>query len=227
MPGELMAHRSVAFWLFLVVTLAASESGIDAPARADTVPSGRFVVVDLRAASDVAASAAMREADRAKARLHGDVHFGRTITWTDRRRCAMQWADETGAPARQDRNLSDLQIVPGNTDRRINRSLIVDCSARSAGEIWQVLMIDDRVLVARAGSSTTYLVLEKPLASRDVQRLRHGLQRAGLDPGRARGTIDARARAAIAQYAEQHGAAYHSVTGVITRNVLDSLFEGR
>ena len=192
-------------------------------ARAEESVSGSFVVVDLRMASDVATTLAQRESDNSKALIGSTVHFDNGVTWTDGRRCEARQGQKTSTAAQLEPNLSDLQIVPAGTDRRLNRPMVVDCLGRALSDIWQVLAVDDRVLVTRSEASVAYLVLEKPLASDDARRLKQGLHRAGFDPGPIDEVMNERTRMAVASYAQRHGAKYRFATGIVTRNVLEAL----
>ena len=85
-------------------------------------------------------------------------------------------------------------------------------------------IVDDRVLVAKSATGSTYFLLEKPLEHEDAFRLEQGLQRAGFDPGPVDGIVDDATRRAVAAYAMQHGAG--SASGVITRSMLEALAVG-
>lgn len=204
----------------LVAAAAAHRAWAEQPGD----PHGRFAVVALRSASDVATTARAREAEMTNEYLGAGVRFsGTNVTWLKGRKCEVRSA-ETSSSARVDRNLSDLQIVlDASRDRRVNRGFVVDCLGRAPSEVWDVLAVDDRTLVARAGSSTTYLVLEMPLTPEESRRVKRGLRAAGFDPGPIEGPLDERARAAVAAFAFAKGAAYRFATGIITRNVLDAL----
>lgn len=214
------AGRFSIFVATLVVMTLASMS----PGNADPLGvSGNFAVVDLRTASDVAAPANPNERANLMALLGATIRFGESVTWTDGRKCEASEDKGAAAPAQVDPNLSDLQIAPGSADRRRNRRFLINCPGRASGEVWQGLAVDDRVLVARSGASTTYLVLEMPVTSEESQHLKRGLLAAGFDPGPIDGPIDERARTAVAAYAHAHGARYTFATGIITQNVLDAL----
>src|SRR5688572_15988766 len=165
---------------------------------------GRYVVVGLRAASDVPTSSAMRENDPSSSFIGSELNFGDRVSWY-REACDVRSAPQ-GHPGIVDPNLSDLQVVPGATDRRLNAHLTIDCLGRAASDIWQVLVVDDRVLVARTIPHAIYLIFEKPLAPGDVVVVKRLLQQAGHDPGDSEAILDDAARLAIADYAAQHGA---------------------
>lgn len=209
--------------IFTLVTMAGTLAAM-AFGNADTLSlRGNFVVVDLRVASDVAAPLDSNEQVRARSLLGATVRFADGVTWTDGRTCEVRQDTATSVPAQVDPNLSDLQIVPGSTDIRRNWPFVIDCLGRSAGDVWRALAVDDRVLVARSGSSTVYLVLELPMAPEEGRRMKQGLLAAGFDPGPIDGPLDERARTAIAAYARAKGAKYRFATGIVTRNVLDAL----
>jgi len=135
------------------------------PARADMLGlplTGSYVVVGMRAASDVAATDTAQENDPVRTYLGTELRFGDHVSWY-RDKCEARLGPEDNADIIE-RNLSDLQIVPGPSDRRLNRHLVVDCLGRPIDDVWRVLVVVDRVLVARSASYSTYLILEKPLA---------------------------------------------------------------
>jgi hypothetical protein len=202
---------------FLVVAAGGvSRAEIDGLART-------YIAVTSRAASDVATTIASREADPVRKLIGTQVVFGNGVTWTDGRRCEARLKQDQSSAARVEPNLSDLQIVPGRNDRRLNHAVIVECPGGGSGDLWDVLVIDDRVLVARSGADISYLVLEKMLTADERLQLLRGLRRDGLDAGAADGKIDDTMRSAVAEYARRHGAAHRFSTGVITRNILDAL----
>jgi hypothetical protein len=182
---------------------------------------GIYVVVGMRAASDVATTDTARENDSARTYLGTELRFGDRVSWY-RDRCEARLGPEDNSDIIE-RNLSDLQIVPGPSDRRLNRHLIIDCLGRPIGDIWRVLVVDDRVLVARSASYSTYLILEKPLAPGDIAALKRKLKQAGFDPGELDETLGGPARAALADYAMKHGAKLRLMPGIITSNVMDAL----
>jgi hypothetical protein len=191
------------------------------PALADLAGvSGSFVVVDIRAASDVATTAAARDTDPTLQMMGATLAIGTRLTWIGKDCAGRPDPMATGAP-KVDRNLADLRAVIGE-DHRLDQSWIIDCLGRAVTDIWQVLAVDDRVLVARTSPNITYLVLEKPLSREQGLQLEDGLRQAGFDPGPVDGVIDAVTRSAVAAFvSRQTGVAANA--GVITRSVVDAL----
>jgi hypothetical protein len=208
-----------------VVLLAAAVAVLPAGSASSDVLglplTGRYVVVGLRFASDVPTSNAMRENDPSSSFIGSELNFGDRVSWY-REECDVRNAPQDH-PGVADPNLADLQVVPGATDRRLNAHLTIDCLGRAITDIWDVLVVDDRVLVARTTPYATYLIFEKPLAPGDVVVLKRLLRQAGHDPGESEETLDAAARLAIADYAENHGAKRRLLPGILTRNVMDAL----
>jgi hypothetical protein len=198
----------------------AIKGSVGAHAEIDGL-AGTYVAVTWRAASDVATTIASQEADPAKTLVGKEMRFGNGVNWIDGRRCEARLKQDQSSAARVEPNLSDLQIVPGRNDHRINQTAVVDFSGGASGDIWEVLIIDDRVFAARAGIN--YLILERPLTPDEGLQLQRGLRRAGLDPGAVDGNVDETTRSAVAEYARQHGAAYRFSAGVVTRNILDAV----
>ena len=184
---------------------------------------GRYVVVGLRAASDVPTSDAVRENDPSSSFIGSELNFGDRVSWY-REECDVRRAPQ-GHPGVADPNLADLQVVAGATDRRLNAHLTIDCLGRAVTDIWDVLVVDDRVLVARTVPHATYLIFEKPLAPGDVVVLKRLLRNAGHDPGESEHSLDDAARLAIADYAAKHGAKRRLLPGILTRSVMDALHE--
>jgi hypothetical protein len=213
--------KSTATSVLALLTLAAG------PAYSDVLGLplvGPYVVVGLRAASDVAITSAARENDPVRSFIGTELQFGDRATWY-RDSCDVRPGPENKA-AVIERNLSDLQIVPGSADHRLNRHLIIDCLGRANSDIWHVLAVDERVLVARSAAYATYLILEKPLAPGDVVVLKQLLKDAGFDPGEPDEHLNDTTRSALADYARKHGAKRRLMPGIVTRNVMDALAEG-
>jgi hypothetical protein len=215
-----MARWIVGPFAAAVAVLAAGSASSDILGLPLT---GRYVVVGLRAASDVSTSDAMRENDPSSSFIGSELDFGDRVSWY-REECDVRSAPQ-GHPGVADPNLADLQVVAGATDRRLNAHLTIDCLGRAITDIWDVLVVDDRVLVARTVPRATYLIFEKPLAPGDVVVLKRLLRKAGYDPGQSEDSLDAAARLAIADYAAKHGAKRRLLPGILTRSVMDALHE--
>lgn len=185
---------------------------------------GRYVVVGARAASDVPMTAARRQADESRTLtlIGTELRIGSGASWY-RDRCDIKPGASEKPPAVVDRNLADLQITYGSNDSRLNQSFVIDCRGRAIDDIWHVLAVDRRVLVARSSPMATYLILEKPLAPGDVLVLKTKLDQAGFDVGPVSGDLDGKTRLAIAEYARKHGAPALYLPGIVTENLLASL----
>lgn len=198
-------------------------------AAAVALPAGKYEVVGVRRASDVAVTLASQDDDRLRRLVGTHTSIGGSNRWYDDRLCpqSLKLAGAAGSVVNlDDPNLSDLKVVPGPTDARVNRSLSTDCGARPISSIAHVVQIDGRVLVERALNSTAYVIMEAPLDLATARRVEDGLARAGFDPGPVDGTIDERTRRAVALYANAKGAAFAFDRGVITNNVLTALTGG-
>ena len=170
----------------------------------------------------MAAPLETRESDRSKTLIGTVLSAGDTISWY-RERCELRPGSQEPSPALVDPNLADLQIALASADSRLNKNAVVDCLGRSVNDIWQVLIVDERVLVARAQPYTTYLILEQPLAPGDVVQLKQKLRQAGFDPGSQDESMDDKARAAIAAFAQKNGAPTLLMPGIVTMNLLNAL----
>ncbi|MGZ9099410.1 MAG: peptidoglycan-binding domain-containing protein [Brevundimonas sp.] len=208
--------------LALLAPLLLLLTAASAPASA---PSGAYVVVAVRASSEVAGTLeAMREPA-----LNGLVGrrmtFGRRVAWYDGRACASGdiRPSRDGWPHLAEPNLSDLQLNPGPTDHRLNHAMVVDCGGRAFSQITPMLVIDRRVLVMPSANGVAYIVLERPLDRRRARAVEQGLARAGFDPGPADGRIDQRTRRAAALFAQAQGADFAFQHGVFTENLVAAL----
>lgn len=188
-------------------------------------PSGRYVVVAVRASSEVAGTLeAMR--DPALSALVGrPMTFGRRFAWYDGRTCASghMRPSEEGWPHLAEPYLSDLQVTPAPTDHRLNYTMVIDCGGRAYDQITPLLIVDRRVLVMRSRNGVAYVVLERPLNRRQAAAVERGLVFAGFDPGPIDGRIDERTRRAAALFAQAHGADYAFQHGVFTENLVEAL----
>jgi hypothetical protein len=185
---------------------------------------GRYVVVGMRAASDVAAPASVSQSDPSKTLLGTELRFGDQVFWyREGARCDLRPGPKESA-ARVERNLADLQLAPASVDARLNQNLVVDCLGRTSNDIWEILVVDQRVLVARTSPSTTYLILEQPLAPGDIKVLKEKLRQVGFDPGSEDEKVDDSTRAAVAAFARTKGAPFVT-PGIITQNLLKALEE--
>jgi hypothetical protein len=220
----MLALRSVVVAISLIFA-AFLPPGISARAEAADLPLvGRYVVVGARAASDVATTLSARESDFSKALIGTELRAGDRVSWY-RERCDVRPGPAEGSAALVERNLADLQIAPASSDRRLNRNLIIDCLGRAASDIWHVLVVDQRVLVARSLPFAHYLILEQPLAPGDVRLLKQRLQQAGFDPGPQDERMEETTRAAIAAFARKNGAPTLLMPGIVTVNLLNALAE--
>ncbi len=188
-------------------------------------PSGGYVVVAVRASSEVAGTLeAMR--DPALNGLVGRrMTFGSRVTWFDGRACpsgTVRPARE-GWPRLSEPNLSDLRLNPGPTDHRLNHAMVIDCGGRAFSQITPFLVIDRGVLVMPSANGMAYIVLERPLDRRRAMAVECGLVRAGLDPGPTDGRIDQRTRRAAALFARAQGAEFAFQHGVFTENLVAAL----
>jgi len=218
----MLALRSAVAALSLTIVSSVSAS---LQAEVAGLPlAGRYVVVGLRAASDVATTAAQREADTSKTLIGSELRIGDRVSWY-RERCEVRAGPPENRAAMVERNPADLQIAPASTDGRLNRNLIIDCLGRAIGDIWHVLVVDQRILVARSSPLATYLVLEQPLAPGDVLLLKQRLKKAGFDPGTLDERMNEPTRAAIAAYARKKGSPALLMPGVVTVNLLNALAE--
>jgi hypothetical protein len=216
----MLAHHAIAavFLTLAVVLLPENVESVEFPPKL----AGQYVVVGIRIASDVAAPLDIREGDASMALIGTTLNAGDTISWY-RERCDLRAGPPEKSPALVEPNLADLQIAPASTDSRLNQNAVVDCLGRSVNDIWQVLIVDARVLVARTMPFTTYLILEQPLAPGDVKLLKEKLARAGFGPGSKSEDMDDSTRAAIAAFANKNGAPAMLLPGIVTENLLNAL----
>jgi hypothetical protein len=212
-----------------VLLIFAASLLLDAQVKAEPIEQhlvGTYVVIGARAASDVAAPLDLTQSDPSKTLIGTPLVAGDSVSW-DGERCAVRPDAHPSNAALIDPNLADLQLAPASTDSRLNANLILDCLGRAPSDIWSVLVVDRRVLVARTMPFTTYLILEQPLAPGDVTLLKRKLAQAGFDPGSRDERMDDMTRAALAEFARKSGAPAKLLPGVVTENLLNALAEMR
>jgi hypothetical protein len=216
-----------ALWRMTVALMAAAGAFLPVPCHAqpaDMPLVGRYVVVGIRAASDVAGPVPGSEQESLRALIGTELRAGDRVSWY-RERCDVRPGRAERSAALVERNLADLQIAPGARDARLNRNLIVDCLGRAIGDIWEVLVVDRRVLVARSSPSRAWLILEQPLAPGDVRLLKQRLRQLGFDPGSQDERMDEATRAAIAAFAVKNGAPAAFMPGILTVNLMNAIAE--
>ena len=184
---------------------------------------GSYEVVGFRAASNVATTRAMQEANWRQELIGVALDFGSFQAWFDGSIClaGRVAASDQASIWLEEPNLSDLQVAPGPEDHRTNIHAMVDCGARPASSIKPLLIVDGRVLVTTSDDGATYFILEKPLSSEVALAFERELLDQGFNPGSVDGVVDEATRMAVAELAQSLGAEFRFQRGVITDNILD------
>lgn len=192
-----------------------------------TTPDGEYVAIALRQSSYVQSTPNLGVGSEWLAQR---VSFGDRLVWLDGVTCN-RWSVEKidfSVIERRDPNLSDLTISPLKSrttaqDRRVG--IYANLICRDGGEkiIGDILIIDDRVLVASGRSWTVNVILEKPLRRDQVRKLQAQLKDMKFYSGAITRTVDVATRAAVSSYAEYRGAKYRFANTAITKNLLDGL----
>jgi hypothetical protein len=209
-----------------MVALGCGNVFVDAnPIDPETIvsPSGEFVIVDIRRASDVAGSP---EDKSLTWEVGQTLSLGDTLTWPDGKTCLNWYATEheRSAVNLDDPVLSDTQVGPldsthSSGDYLVNRTLALHCKS---GELI-VLQVDGQVLVASSPSGQSYLLFERLLRSEQMKALQtklHSMKYLDEPPS---GEWTDSTRVAVSSYVEYRGAAFSFYRPVITKNLMDGL----
>jgi hypothetical protein len=196
-----------------------SQSDLEAIAS----PSGDFVIVDIRRASDVAGPP---EDKSLTWEIGQKLSVGDELIWPDGRTCLSWHATRLNEPVvnLEDPLLSDTQIGPldstqSSGDFLVNRMLALRCKS----EEMIVLQVDRRVLVASSPSGQSYIIFEKPLRREQVEALQKKLHSMKFMEGYPSGEWADSAQAALSSYAAYRGATFNFHRPAITQNLLDGL----
>jgi len=186
-------------------------------------PSGEFVVVALRMASDVES---MPLGDTYENLLGQVVSFDEPKVWLDRQSFdGTRFVDTDVAVVDiRDPNLSDVTIPPLPIARVESRWIMEATQIVSEGKsVKTFLMVDRRVLIVPMANGALNVILEKPLDTQEIRRLQLLLKDTGNYNGDITGVMDQSTRVAIADYAEYRGAKFRFADPVISENLLAGL----
>lgn len=198
---------------------------VDADAKL-TPPAGRYVIVDIRNASDVAAPL---DATPQTEIINQAFTFTADRVLADGLGCD-SWVVESveNGISFNDPILADVLIGPVDlsfapADRRILDHWRYTCE----GEHFLTLTrIDQRVLVILWNNSAQYLIAEKPLNVAEVERLQKELKTMKFYDGNITGLIDDATVSSLGFWAQYHvypKETYRFARTAITENLLDAL----
>lgn len=186
-------------------------------------PTGQYVAVALRMASDVAS-------EPIGADVHGllgqVVSFDEPMVWLDGQPFDKSFEVLPIVPVvnLREPNLSDIMILPPDIEGIENCWKMAATVIEMEGKgIDMILRVDRRVLVVPVANSSAYLLLEKPLFPDEIERLQAVLKDMKFYDGEITGTMDAATRAGVSGYADYRGAEYRFIDTVITENLLAGL----
>lgn len=213
--------RALLFTIILLfqTSVAQAEGGADF----STVPEGEFVLVALRAASDVEYAPLDRSIDRL---IGKSVSFDESVIWFDDAIIDDYFSVRPFVAVINalDPNLSDVMIRPpevkGAEDCRVMNSMALESDGKT---IDIIMMIDRRVLVVPVHNDSLYAIFEKPLEAEEVERLQAFLIEQGQYSDKITGEMDEGTIIAAGFYADIRGADYRFARTVITENLLSGL----
>ena len=216
----------------LVIALSVVIGAVSTVFSADTIDApftGTFEVVTIRNASDVASQANPMMAKN-------DV-IGQEIIFTEDGGLQMQglgcdhWEillSLVEVVNLKDPMLSDIHVAPTDSplsagDQRIGKTFHYQCEGE---EFMSVHQVDERVLVIPWKNSSQYLIAEKPLSEKQVNRLQAQLKDMKFHHSEPTGILDDDTMQSISawmQYRLKDSDAYRFKRTAITENLLDTL----
>lgn len=200
-------------------------SAAAAPALAGGPADGpaRFVAVDYRVASGVAATLDAQDSARQDVALGQSVRFGQTLEWHDGRTCDLWTAEEGTGPdaVAAEPNLADLQTGLGG-----DAPNFVPVSVTCQGEPFaDYVRVDDRVLIGFVPNGTLYVVMERAPNPDEAMAIQQALAALGHYSGPLDGVVGDQVRAAIADFIATQGGPRPAV-GILSQSVVDTLLAG-
>ncbi len=184
-------------------------------------PVGKFVVVDVRQASDVVS----RPAEFNKLELLGEsIEFTSNSVQIDDIDCN-SWEIIPSIPPvnMEDPLLSDIGIGLTDYERGKLSSLEYICE----GEPFiRILQIDERVLILPWNNSSQNLILERPISTEMVTQLQENLRSLKFYDGRVTGKFDADTVSALAgwvEYSTEMETPYRFARPAVTTSLLREL----
>lgn len=222
-----MIIRTISLLSALILAAQAISPVLAEDQKGVTAPDGEYVAIALRRSSSVRGTP---DPGVGSEWLAQRVSFSDRLVWLDGVTCN-RWSvmgNDFPVIKPSDPNLSDLTIAPLDSrtsagDRRVGKSAILICQDGGKKIIGNILIVDDRVLVASDPPWTVNVILEKPLRKDQVRKLQAQLKDMKFYSGEITGTIDVATRAAVSFYAEYRGAEYRFANAAITENLLDGL----
>lgn len=205
--------------LQLPTTLAQAEGGGDF----STVPEGEFVLVALRAASDVESTPMDGSVDSLIGKV---VSFDEPVIWFDGTEIDEYFSvlPIVAVINMRESNLSDVMIRPPEVEGGEDYWLMNSLALKSDGMTFDIIMmIDRRVLVVPVHNDSLYAIFEKPLETEEVERLQDFLKKKGYYDGEITGEMDEETIIGVGFYADIRGAQYRFVRTAITENLLSGL----
>lgn len=205
-----------------------------APDKVDLAPEtaacdavgGEYEVIAMRRASDVIGGPV--DASVSDHDLGDKVSLAEELNWLGDEYCPVWSVSElqTTAANLDDPLLADVIIGPNGGllsegERGAIKHFELLCDEATIGALTR---IDDRVLVAPSASGLTYVILEKPLPTRDISVAQQTLKDRGFYDGDINGEMDEATQNAVSRYASSRGG-YNVVfaRSALTRNLLGSL----
>jgi len=190
---------------------------------------GTYKVVTMRNASNVARTVDPMDGN--------DDSIGQEITFTEKGGLKMQgitcdqwevFASLVAVVDTRDPMLADIHVPPTDSplsagDQRIGKSYHYKCEEESFLHVYQV---DDRVLVIPWKNSSRYLIVEKPLSEKQINKMQAQLKDMKFHHMEPTGTLDDETLYSLsswARYRLKDTEVYRFKRTAITENLLDAL----
>ncbi len=181
----------------------------------------RFVVVDHRIASMVAATPDAQNAAVRETPLGRSVFIGQTFEWHDGRTCDLWYWDEGAGPdiIAEEPSLADLMLPVGG-DAANFVPVSVTCHEEPFVEFVQV---DARVMISMAANGAAYVVLERAMEADEAMAVQQALADRRLYDGPIDGVIDNDVRRGISRFIAAETGGPAPQVGILTQGVVDAL----
>ncbi|WP_293268772.1 hypothetical protein [Neptunomonas sp.] len=191
----------------------------------DNVLSGKYTLVDIRRASNVAGGTID---ERATQLLGSSALFETVLSLPGKSVCSHWVAVESPSSVVNihDPMLSDTQIPPldgdvSSGDKRINISINLMCKGKA---FYSLVKVDERVLIAASSSGLGYFIFEKPLSESQTNKLQFQLKDMKFYSGTPSSVWGENSLLGLSLYAEYRGSEYRFLRTALTENILDGLY---